>query len=81
MVGSTGLDVEVVREVALGVEVDRQDVEAGEPEDVGEMADGRRLARAALLGEDCDLVRHAAQVMSTGEAGRCCGARRAPARP
>src|SRR4029079_3428247 len=31
----------------------------------GEMADGRGLARAALLGEDCELVRHPAQVRST----------------
>ena len=51
-----GVDVEVVRQVALGVEVDGEDVEAGAPEDVGEMADGRGLARAALLGEDRDLV-------------------------
>ena len=47
-------DVEVVGQVALRVEVHAQDVEPGAPEDVGERADGRRLAGAALLGEDRD---------------------------
>ena len=49
-----GIDVEVVRQVALRVEVDGQHVEADAPEDVGQGPDRRRLAGAALLGEDCD---------------------------
>ena len=44
-----GVDVEVVREVALGVEVDGEDPQAAAPEDVGEGADRRRLAGPALL--------------------------------
>ena len=49
-----GRHVEVVGEVALGVEVHAQHLEPGAPEHVGQGADGRRLAGAALLGEDRD---------------------------
>ena len=54
------VDVEVVGQVALRVEVDRERREADAPEDVGERAHHRRLAGAALLGEDCDRDRHCA---------------------
>jgi hypothetical protein len=53
-----GIDVEVVRQVALRIEVDGEDVELGLAEDVGQRADRRRLAGAALLGEDRDLLGH-----------------------
>ena len=56
-----GVDVEVVGQVALRVEVDREHVEPDAAEDVGEGADRRRLAGAALLGEDCDRRGHAAR--------------------
>ena len=51
---ASGVDVEVVGEVALGVEVHRQDVQADPAEHVVEGADHGRLARAALLGQDGD---------------------------
>jgi hypothetical protein len=58
--GRIGLrvDVEVVGQVALRVEVHRQRVEARPAEDVGERPDRRRLAGAALLGEDRDRLCH-----------------------
>ena len=42
--------VEVVGEVALGIEIDAQHLEPRTPEGVGQRANGRRLARPALLG-------------------------------
>ena len=56
-----GVDVEVVRQVALRVEVDREHAQARAAEDVGERAHRRRLAGAALLGEDRDRVSHSAR--------------------
>ena len=56
--GRLGIDVEVVRQVALRIEVDHEDVEPRLAEDVGQRADSRRLAGAALLGEDRDLLGH-----------------------
>jgi hypothetical protein len=51
-----GVDVEIVGEIALGIEVDRQDVHADPAQHVGQGADERGLAGAALLGEDGDGV-------------------------
>ena len=51
-----GVDVEVVGEVALRVEVDRQHVQADPAQHVGQRADHGRLAGAALLREDRDRV-------------------------
>ena len=44
-----GIDVEVVREVSLRIEVDREHAELDAPEDVGERPHRGRLAGAALL--------------------------------
>jgi hypothetical protein len=52
------IGVEVVGEVALGVRVDGDRVEPDAGEDVGQRPHRRRLAGAALLGEDCDRDRH-----------------------
>jgi hypothetical protein len=49
-----GRDVEVVREVALGVQVHREYGQADAAEDVGERPGGRGLPGAALLGQDRD---------------------------
>ncbi len=51
-------DVEVVREVPLRVQIDGQHLEPDAPEHVGEGADGRGLARAALERQDRDRVGH-----------------------
>ena len=48
------IDVEVVREVALGIEVDGEHPQPDPAEDVGQGPDRRGLAGAALLGEDRD---------------------------
>ena len=53
-----GGHVEVVGQVALGVEVHHEHVQPGAPEDVGQRAHRRGLAGAALLGEDRDRVAH-----------------------
>ena len=58
-VGSAlGVDVEVVRQVALRIEVDGERLEPDAPEDVRQGPHRRGLAGAALLGEDRDDVRH-----------------------
>ena len=49
-----GRQVEVVGQVALRIEVDRERAHAGTPERVGEGAHRGRLAGAALLGEHRD---------------------------
>ena len=53
-----GVDVEVVGEVALRIEVDREHVQVDPPEDVGQRADRGRLAGPALLREHRDRCRH-----------------------
>ena len=50
--------VEVVGQVALRVEVDRQRAHAAAAQDVGERAHRGRLAGASLLREDSDRVSH-----------------------
>ena len=57
-----GVDVEVVGEVALRVEIDGEHAQPDPAEDVGQRADGGRLAGAALLGEDCDRLSHRAPI-------------------
>ena len=53
------VDVEVVREVALRIEVDGERAQADPAEDVRERSHRRRLAGAALLREHRDrLSRH-----------------------
>ena len=49
-----GIDVEVVRQVALRIEIDGEHVEADAAQDVGQGPHRGGLAGAALLGEDCD---------------------------
>ena len=49
-----GVDVEVVGEVPLRIEIDRQHLHPDSPEDVGHRPHQGRLARPSLLGEDCD---------------------------
>ena len=59
IVGShVGRQVEVLGEVALGVEVDGERAHPAAPQHVGERAHRGRLAGAALLGEDGDLDGH-----------------------
>ncbi len=50
--------IEVVGEVALRVEVDRERPQPGTAQDVGERAHGGGLARPALLRENRDRLRH-----------------------
>ena len=52
--GGVGVDVEIVRQVALRVEVDREHAQLEPAEHVGQGPDRRRLARPALLREDRD---------------------------
>ncbi|HEX2126672.1 MAG TPA: hypothetical protein VHF45_08955 [Thermoleophilaceae bacterium] len=53
-----GRDVEVVGQVRLRVEVGAEDIDADAAVGVGERAHGGRLARAALLRENGDRLRH-----------------------
>ncbi len=53
-----GRDVEVVGQVSLGIEVDRERPYAAAAKCVGQRANGRGLARASLLGEHGDRVSH-----------------------
>ena len=53
-----GVDVEVVGEVALRVEVDRQDAQAGHAEGLHDVAYRGGLSGSALLAEDRDRERH-----------------------
>jgi hypothetical protein len=64
------LDVEVVRQVALGIEVDGQDAQPGAPEHVREVPHRGRLAGAALLREDRDLLGHRAILGAVAAARR-----------
>jgi hypothetical protein len=57
-------DVEVVRQVALGIEVDREHVEPDPPEDVRQRANHRGLARAALQRQYGDRLGHGGRTIS-----------------
>jgi len=52
------VDVQVVGQIALGIEIDREHAEADSPEDIGQRPDSRRLAGSAFLGENSDRRRH-----------------------
>jgi hypothetical protein len=56
--GGVGRDVEIVRQVALRVEVEREHVEVEPAQDVGQRAHRRGLAGAALERENGDGVGH-----------------------
>ena len=78
-----GIDVQVVGQVALRVEVDRQHLEPELAEDVAQGPDRRRLAGAALLGEDCDGRGHGRRTLArpTGVDVRSPPLRRGPRSP
>ncbi len=54
-----GLEIEVVRQVALRIEVDGQHRQPGPAQHVGERAHRRRLAGSTLLRQDGDRLGHA----------------------
>ena len=78
-----GGQVEVVREVALRVEIDRQRAHAAAAQHVGQRAHRGRLAGAALLGEHRDRLGHGRDTTQPGAAGSAaapCPALRSSAR-
>ena len=72
-----GGEVEVVGQVALGVEIDRQRAHAAAAQDVGEGAHRGRLAGASLLREHSDRVSHCRGDTTRRRAPGRGGARRA----